>query len=171
MLKPKTESSVAEAIARDGVAHVPGVIDPAACAELIAAIEHCRAHPGPNFRTLSPEGRPVVQSDLFRWRDVPAIRALAREGALPRLAAEVFGTDEVILLEDQWFFSEEGSGTPSPFTNAHHSTSGSATEPAMSSVLAARLSPPAVRSGGTEAVTVTAREAPVTLCEISEKTR
>ena len=119
MLKPKTESSVAEAIARDGVAHVPGVIDPAACAELIAAIEHCRAHPGPNFRTLSPEGRPVVQSDLFRWRDVPAIRALAREGALPRLAAEVFGTDEVILLEDQWFFSEEGSGTPSPWHQDH----------------------------------------------------
>lgn len=119
MLQPKRESSVAEAIAERGVALVAGLIDEAACGQLIEAIEYCRAHPGGNFRTLSPEGRPVVQSDLFRWRDVPAIRDVAMEGALPRLAAEVFGTDEVILLEDQWFYSEEGSGTPSPWHQDH----------------------------------------------------
>ena len=119
MLQPKNESSVAAAIERDGVAHVRGLIDAAACAGLIEAIEACRAAPGPNFRTLSPEGRPVVQSDLFRWHDVPAIRDVAMQGALLRLAAEVFGTDEVILLEDQWFYSEEGSGTPSPWHQDH----------------------------------------------------
>ena len=106
-------------IAADGVAVVRGLIGSEQQAELREAIEYCRAHPGPNFRTLSPAGKPVVQSDLFRWGDVEAIRAVATEGALPRVAAEVLGTDDVILLEDQWFYSAKGSGTPSPWHQDH----------------------------------------------------
>lgn len=119
MLQPSGSGSIAEDIARNGVAHVPGLIDAAACARLVEAINYCRAHPGTNFRTLSPEGRPAVQSDLFRRHDVEAIREVAMEGPLPRLAAEIFGTGEVILLEDQWFYSEGGSGTPSPWHQDH----------------------------------------------------
>lgn len=102
-----------------GVALVRGVIGSGQQAELRAAIEYCRANPGPNFRTLSPAGKPVVQSDLFRWSDVEAIRSVAMEGALPRLAAEILGSDDVILLEDQWFYSATGSGTPSPWHQDH----------------------------------------------------
>lgn len=112
-LEEKTNSDFS--IAKDGVSFVRGAVEEALQQELINAIAYCRAHPGPNFRTLSPQGKPVVQSDLFRWNDVPAIRKLAMEGTLPRLAAEAFGTDDVILLEDQWFYSEMGSGTPSPW--------------------------------------------------------
>ena len=113
------QDTVADAVAKHGVAHVAGLIDATACARLNEAIEHCRAHPGPNFRTLSPADRPLVQSDLFRWRDVAAIRDIAMTGELPRLAAEVFRTNAVILLEDQWFYSAEGSGTPSPWHQDH----------------------------------------------------
>ena len=106
-------------VAEDGVAHVRGLIGPDQQAVLREAIEYCRANPGPNFRTLSPEGKPVVQSDLFRWSDVEAIRSVAMEGPLPRLAAKVLGSDSVILLEDQWFYSATGSGTPSPWHQDH----------------------------------------------------
>jgi ectoine hydroxylase-related dioxygenase (phytanoyl-CoA dioxygenase family) len=115
----QTAVTPAFTVAEHGVAHVRGVIGAEQITELNDAIESCRANPGPTFRTLSPEGRPVVQSELFRWSDVPAIRKVAMEGALPRLAAEVFGTDEVVLLEDQWFYSAAGSGTPSPWHQDH----------------------------------------------------
>jgi ectoine hydroxylase-related dioxygenase (phytanoyl-CoA dioxygenase family) len=119
MRQPESWRSVAAEIGRSGIAHVAALLGDGARARLIAAIDHCRSHPGPHFRTLSPEGRPPVESELFRWRDVPAIRALTMEGALPRLAAEIFGTDAVILLEDRWFYSGAGSGTPSPWHQDH----------------------------------------------------
>ncbi len=106
-------------VAEHGVAHLRGLVGEAELAALRLAVEGCRSNPGPHFRTLSPEGRPVVQSDLFRWTDVPAIRKLAMEGVLPRVAAAALGTDAVILLEDQWFYSAAGSGTPSPWHQDH----------------------------------------------------
>lgn len=99
----------------DGAAFVRGLIDADRCERLVEAIAWCRKNPGPNFGTLSKPGQPVVESDLFRWRDVPAIRELVLDGPLPKLACAAFGTDRAILLEDQWFYSEAGSGTPSPW--------------------------------------------------------
>lgn len=98
-----------------GVAHLPGVIDEPHCAALIEAIDQCRRDPGPHFRRLSPAGEPVVESELFRWRDVPAFEAIATTGVLPAIAAAVFAADAMVLLEDQWFYSAAGSNTPSPW--------------------------------------------------------
>ena len=114
-----TLSGLSGILARDGYAHVPGVLDDATCDQLADAIEACRRCPGPTFRTLSPEGAPLLQSELFRWADVPAIRALTMEGPLPRLAARAFDVASVILMEDQWFYSEAGAGTPSPWHQDH----------------------------------------------------
>lgn len=111
--------TVAADIARDGYAFVPGVLDPATITALHDAIDACRAAPGPTFRVLSPAGEPRLESELFRWPDQPAIRAVAAEGLLPRLAAAAFGTDRVILMEDQWFLSEPGAGTRSPWHQDH----------------------------------------------------
>ncbi|WP_421723476.1 phytanoyl-CoA dioxygenase family protein [Bauldia sp.] len=113
-----TDATV-KAIDDDGVAVVRGVIDAAQCDRLIAAVEDLRADPGPHFRTLSPEGAPLVQSDLFRWRDHPEFEALVTKGPLPQLAAAIFGSDAVVLLEDQYFYSAAGSGTPSPWHQDH----------------------------------------------------
>jgi hypothetical protein len=111
--------TLAEDIARDGYAFVPGVLRPAQVAALCTAIEACRAAPGPTFRVLSGPGEPHLESELFRWPDQPAIRAAVSEGALPRLAAAAFGTDRVILMEDQWFLSEAGAGARSPWHQDH----------------------------------------------------
>ncbi|MEM1287671.1 MAG: phytanoyl-CoA dioxygenase family protein [Pseudomonadota bacterium] len=106
-------------LAQNGYAFIPGVLDDRTCDALEAAISLCRRNPGPTFRTLSPAGTPVVQSELFRWPDVDALRAVTHEGLLPKLAARAFQTDSVILMEDQWFYSEEGASTPSPWHQDH----------------------------------------------------
>ncbi|MCW5715930.1 MAG: phytanoyl-CoA dioxygenase family protein [Bauldia sp.] len=106
-------------ITDDGVALVRRLVDAGQIERLKAAIEACRQTPGPSFRTLSPPGQPVLQSDLFRWRDNAEFRALATEGAVPRLAAEIFGTQDVVLMEDQFFYSAEGASTPSPWHQDH----------------------------------------------------
>jgi len=113
------QTDVADAIARDGYALVPGALTGTQCAAVNAAIEGCRARPGPTHRVLSPPGEPKLESELFRWPDTPAIRAVAMEGALPRLAAAAFGTDTVILMEDQWFLSDAGAGARSPWHQDH----------------------------------------------------
>lgn len=113
------ESQIAAAIARDGFAVVPGALTAAQCDAVNAAIDTCRATPGPTHRVLSPAGEPRLESELFRWGDTPAIRAVAMEGALPRLAAAAFGTRDVILMEDQWFLSEAGAGARSPWHQDH----------------------------------------------------
>jgi len=113
------ESDVAGAIARDGYAVVPSALSAGQCDALNAAIEACRASPGPTHRVLSPAGEPKLESELFRWPDTPAIRAVAMEGALPRLAAQAFGTRTVTLMEDQWFLSEAGAGARSPWHQDH----------------------------------------------------
>ncbi|WP_421989340.1 phytanoyl-CoA dioxygenase family protein [Roseococcus sp.] len=91
----------------------PGFVDAVGRAELAAAIEACRRAPGPGFRILSPPGRPLVISDRDRAADVAAIGRLARAGT--GLAAGAFGSTSAVLLEDQWFLSEAGAGTPSPW--------------------------------------------------------
>lgn len=120
-VKERTSSKmdIAAALRDDGYAFVPNVLDGAACDALNVAIETCRAMPGPTFRTLSPEGAPLVQSELFRWPDNAAIHDLTHKGVLPRLAAQAFGTKDVILMEDQWFYSERGAGTISPWHQDH----------------------------------------------------
>ncbi|MEM9754932.1 MAG: hypothetical protein AAF914_03005, partial [Pseudomonadota bacterium] len=95
-------ANLAQVITLEGYAVVRGVLDAQACQTLNAAIDTCRAAPGPTHRVLSAPGAPVFESELFRWPDIGPIRDLATTGPLPDLARAVFGTDTVILMEDQW---------------------------------------------------------------------
>jgi len=108
-----------ERLEADGYAFVPKVLDDAACDALAKAIAASQRNPGPTFRTLSPKGQTVVQSELFLWPHDGAMKALTTSGSLPRLAAQAFGTSSVILMEDQWFYSEAGASTPSPWHQDH----------------------------------------------------
>lgn len=116
---PRSCPLLSEQIAQDGVAVLPGILEPNLCAALIRTIDHLRAKPGPHFRTLSPPGEPVTQSDLFRWLEDETLAGVVTQGILPELAASVFGTHSVLLLEDQFFYSEAGSQTLSPWHQDH----------------------------------------------------
>ncbi|MFS8816580.1 phytanoyl-CoA dioxygenase family protein [Synechococcus sp. R55.6] len=95
------------------------VIDKETCAALIDIIERLRAKPSPHFRTLSPPTEPITQSDLFRWQEDETLAKLVTEGVLPQLAAHILDTNKVILLEDQFFYSEPGCQFTSPWHQDH----------------------------------------------------
>jgi ectoine hydroxylase-related dioxygenase (phytanoyl-CoA dioxygenase family) len=100
---------------RDGVVMVPALLDPEWCERLRSAIETTRRSPSFHYGVLSPADRPRVDSDLFRWFDDDTIAELTTESPLVRLAADLLGSDDVVLVEDQWFCSEPGATTPSPW--------------------------------------------------------
>jgi Phytanoyl-CoA dioxygenase (PhyH) len=99
----------------DGYVHIADVLDEQWCERLRRAIAHCRAHPGSFHGVLSKPEEPLVDSDLFRWFDDPDIAAAMRTSPLPALACELFGEGAAVLIEDQWFASDAGARTPSPW--------------------------------------------------------
>lgn len=110
-----TATAVFESLCSDGIAFHPRLIEPEECATLFEAVAWARQHPSGSYRCLSPAGAPRLESDLFRWRDVPAIRDLVTDERLLQFARAYLGTDDPVVLEDQWFWSERGSSTDSPW--------------------------------------------------------
>lgn len=114
-MQESVPDSVVGRLEKDGIATVRGLLDGAACAALNAAVRRAARTPSRFYRCLSPEGRAVVESDLFRWRDTPEIARLVCSPALTELASGYLDTDDPVVLEDQWFWSHPGSGTESPW--------------------------------------------------------
>jgi hypothetical protein len=108
-------ADLAADLARDGAVMIPGLLDDTWCERIRSAIDRCRVAPGPHYGVLSPAGAPRVDSDLFRWADDPDLRALTHDSPLVDAAAAMLGSPEVVLIEDQWFASATGAGTPSPW--------------------------------------------------------
>ena len=102
-----------------GVTVVPGLLDEQWCRRLHDAIDCCRASPSQFYGVLSKPGELRVDSDLFRWFDDPDIAEVTRSSELPGLAAELVGADSAILIEDQWFASEPGAVSASPWHQDH----------------------------------------------------
>jgi len=103
----------------DGVAVRRGLLDDGWCRRLHRAIERCRRAPGPHYGVLSKPGAPMVDSDLFRWFDDDDLAELTHGSPLTGWAAELLGTSQVVFLEDQWFASEPGAQTASPWHQDH----------------------------------------------------
>lgn len=102
-----------------GVVVVPGLLDERWCQRLHNAIDRGRASPSQFYGVLSGPGELRVDSDLFRWFDDPDIAEVTRSSELPGLGAELVGADSAILIEDQWFASEPGAVSASPWHQDH----------------------------------------------------
>ena len=102
-----------------GVVVVPGLLDQRWCERLQAAIERCQASPSQFYGVLSPPDELKVDSDLFRWFDDPDIAEVTHSSPLPALGAELCGSDAAVLIEDQWFCSEPGAVSRSPWHQDH----------------------------------------------------
>jgi ectoine hydroxylase-related dioxygenase (phytanoyl-CoA dioxygenase family) len=100
---------------RDGAVVIPGLLDERWCERLRVAIDRCRLAPGLHYGVLSPSGAPRVDSDLFRWSDDADLFELTHDSPLVDAAAELLGTADIVLVEDQWFASAVGASTPSPW--------------------------------------------------------
>ena len=100
-------AELAAAFARDGVACVRGVLDPAEIAAAAAAIEIVLAVPGPLAQVASGPGDPgSFTEDFRRWQDVPQIEELARHSRVPRIAAALMRTPQVRFYHDHVLVKE-----------------------------------------------------------------
>ena len=98
---------------------VPGLLDRRWCHRLHRAIDRCRSSPSQFYGVLSGPDELRVDSDLFRWFDDPDIAELTRSSPLTALAVDLVDTDSVVLIEDQWFSSEPGAVSASPWHQDH----------------------------------------------------
>ncbi len=102
-----------------GVVVVPHLLDEQWCRRLHAAIDRCRTSPSQFYGVLSGPDELRVDSDLFRWFDDPDLAEVTRSSELPGLAAELVGSHSAVLIEDQWFASEPGAVSASPWHQDH----------------------------------------------------
>ena len=102
-----------------GAVVIPGLLDRQWCERLQAAIARCQTSPSQFYGVLSPPGELKVDSDLFRWFDDPDIAEVTHSSPLPALGAELCGADAAVLIEDQWFCSEPGAVSRSPWHQDH----------------------------------------------------
>lgn len=110
-----TDDERLESLRRDGAVHVPSLLDEQWCDRLRRTIARSRTTPSVHYGVLSPSHLPLVDSDLFGWRNDPQLRALTHESPVVELAASLLECDQVVLIEDQWFSSAPGASTPSPW--------------------------------------------------------
>ena len=102
-------------LAEHGAVAVPGLLDAVWCDRLHGAIERCRRTPSIHHGVLSAAATPLVDSDLFRWMDDPDLYALTHDSPVVDWACALLDEDQVVLVEDQWFSSDPGASTPSPW--------------------------------------------------------
>ncbi|MFM7347376.1 MAG: phytanoyl-CoA dioxygenase family protein [Tagaea sp.] len=109
-------SALAHAYARDGVAHVPGVLDTAWIERLARAVDRAMAVPSNDameFNASGESGR--FFGDMFMHRRNPDFRAAFFETPCAALAGEAMGASEVRLLYDQIFAKTPGTPRATPW--------------------------------------------------------
>src|SRR5579875_1954776 len=92
----------------DGVVLLKGALDPGSLAAAQAAYEWSLANPGPGASRLPPKAGAggVFLNDLFNPRCLEGYREMLRASPLPRLIAEVWGSDDVWFFYEQVFLKE-----------------------------------------------------------------
>ena len=94
----RPDDEAVAAFARDGVACLRSVLDPAEVAVAVAAIDAVLARPGPLAQVASSAGDPgAFTEDFCRWREIPEIEQLARHSRVPQAAAALLSTPGPLL--------------------------------------------------------------------------
>ncbi len=101
------DDELAAAFARDGVACVRSVLDPAEVAEATAAIDAVLAGPSPLAQVASGADDPgAFVEDFCRWQQIPQIERLARRSRVPAMAAALLATPQVRFYHDHVLVKE-----------------------------------------------------------------
>ena len=107
-----TQVTAAEiaAFEADGAVPLRGVIDRDWLELLEAGIERDIAEPGPWFHGYVPDnGVGRFHGNVRIWETDPEMARFCREGPLPHLAQQFFGSAKVNLFYDQLFVKEPGT--------------------------------------------------------------
>src|SRR5258708_13090335 len=106
---------MADAYARDGVAVVRAVLDPAELASAALAIDIVLANPGPMAKVASTPDDPGSFTEAFcRWREIPEIERLARHSSVPQIAAALMSTPLLRFYHDHHLLKQAATSHPPP---------------------------------------------------------
>ena len=110
------DEALVAAFARDGVACVRSVLDPAEVAAAAAGIDTVLARPGPLAQVASHPGDPgAFSEDFCRWREVPALEDLARHSRVPAISAALMASPQVRFYHDHVLVKEGGTRQRTPW--------------------------------------------------------
>src|SRR5438067_5842189 len=97
----RPDDEAVAAFARDGVACLRSVLDPAEVALAAAAIDAVLARPGPLAQVASAPGDPGAFTEAFcRWREIGAIERLARHTRAPAPADALMATPHARFISN-----------------------------------------------------------------------
>ncbi len=99
--------------ARDGVVHLPGILDGEWVERMRTALDRVLDQPGPRGIDLNTDGTPGrFAYDTFMWTRDPDFRALVFESPMAEMAAKVMQSSVAHLLWD--FLTVKEPNTPEP---------------------------------------------------------
>jgi ectoine hydroxylase-related dioxygenase (phytanoyl-CoA dioxygenase family) len=111
------DAATIEALWRDGVVYLPGVIDAVWQDRLRAAIDRDIADPGPFQHGYQVDGGGRFHGNMRLWENDPDFRDYCLAGPLPGLAAKLLKSSTVTLFYDQLFVKEPGTNAPTRWHN------------------------------------------------------
>lgn len=107
--------SLAQAYARDGVVHVPGVLDAKALAEAQAAYDWSLAHPGPLASNIRQASDATFYQDLYNPDCLSGYRDMLLASPIPALVADLWSAPDVWFMYEQVFLKEGGEARRTPW--------------------------------------------------------
>lgn len=107
-----------DTFARDGVLHLPGILDIDQVERLRAGCDRIMARPTALGADLTPQGKAGrFFGDFFVWRQDEDFRWLALNSALPQLARQLMRSHKVNLVWDHILVKEPNTDVETPW---HH---------------------------------------------------
>lgn len=104
-----------EALERDGVVHLPGVLAGEWVDLLEVGITRNVMTPGPYARTLYGGTDREITTDHSNFRTIPEYRILVRDSPIVDLVAAILGTENMWLFFDQIWLKEPGAERRTPW--------------------------------------------------------
>jgi ectoine hydroxylase-related dioxygenase (phytanoyl-CoA dioxygenase family) len=108
-------SALAEAYARDGVVHIPRALDAKALAAAEAAYDWSLAHPGPLASNIRQATDATFYQDLYNPDCLTGYRTMLEASPIPRIVADLWGSDPVWFMYEQVFLKEGGESRRTPW--------------------------------------------------------
>jgi ectoine hydroxylase-related dioxygenase (phytanoyl-CoA dioxygenase family) len=110
------DDAAVEAFARDGVVVVRGIVSPTEIEGLKAAVDQVMASPSSRSNVASrPDDPGCYFEDFCRWQDMPALRQVALESALPHAAATLMDSVSARFYHDHILVKEAGTTQRTPW--------------------------------------------------------
>jgi hypothetical protein len=105
-----------ETYQRDGVVHVPGLLNPQQFDAALKAWEWSLANPTPmNAPRLQRDGTPLFYADSYNSRVMDGYRDMLEGSPIPEACSRLWGTDPVWFIYEQVFLKEGGDTGRTPW--------------------------------------------------------